>query len=213
MPESSILGLMEGLLEIVGASIGFSVGYIALKGYRETGSSTLLRLTFAFFLLFLGFSISGLARISQVGPTTVQMIPTLVVAAAAFQMMGYFFLAFSHMIGVRASRTMPMLFIPFIPMLTLDAVFKVLSTYFLFYGLLETIIAYMRTRKPATVAIASGLGMLAFGELMRISAFLYPPGDILLVVSVGMRVFGLVTLLIPVLKFFAYQDVRRIANV
>lgn len=208
-----MLSIVESLLEIVGASIGFSVGYIALKGYRETGSSTFLRLTFAFFLLFVGFSISGLAGISQIGQTGIQMVPILLVVATVFQTMGYFFLAFSHAVDVRAGHAVPIVFIPFIPILTLDAALKVLSTYFLFYGLLETVVAYLRTRKRATVIIATGLGMLALGELMRIAAFLYPPGDILLATSVAMRVFGLVTLLIPVLKFFAYQDVRRIVDV
>ena len=220
MPESSILALTESILGVIGAGIGFSVGYIALKGYRETGSPAFLRLAAAFFMLFVGFLVSALvgSSVVETSPGTpillmlipAQILPLLIVAAASFEAVGYFFLAFSHVVNVRAGGALPLLFIP---LFTVEAALKSLSMYFLFYGFLETTIGYLKSRRAVTLGIAIGLGLLGFGELLRWMVFLFPPGDALLAASVGFKVSGLSTLLVPVLQFALRQDTEKMIHV
>lgn len=207
MPESAILVLTENVLRIAGAGIGFLVGYIAYKGYKETGSTSLLRLAFAFLLLFVGFLISGLVGLSSIElPVVAPAVQVLLVSATVFETTGYFFLAFSHALDVRAGNRLPLLFVP---LAGVDFALKSLSMIFLFYGITETLLSYMRLRKRATAIIASGLGLLAVGEFLRWEVFLYPSVDLILAASIAFKVAGLVALLIPVLKYAMYADMEK----
>lgn len=200
MPGEGLI-LVEDSLNFLGAFIGFSVAYVSSQGYRETRSPTLLRLTLAFLFLGVSFALSGLlgfvelANLSQVALVGWG----LVVAAAALETAGYFFLAFSHVLNVMSGR------LRVLPALTtiasVPAVFKAFSLYFLLYGFIETFASYRRIKKTETLLIATGLGFIALAEFVRLVSALYPSDQILLVASLIVKIIGFLALFVPVLRF------------
>ncbi|MEM1524972.1 MAG: hypothetical protein QXW83_00960 [Nitrososphaerales archaeon] len=192
---------LESIIQVIGAYVGYSVAKIAHRGYVATHSPTLLRLTFAFTLLSVGFIISSLSGFIEMGliPNIASLVGILITLAAVLEMIGYFFLAFSHIVDVRTMYKM----VPSVtmPVIVVTAAIKSLSLYFLLYTITETIIAYMKMKKRTTLIIAIGLILIVCGEFTRWISFLYPELSIIFLISILMKVGGLSTFYTPVLKF------------
>ena len=197
------VSLLEEYLAIVGAVIGFVIAYVSYRGYQQTHSPTLLRLGAAFLLLGISYSFTGFHGLAVNGllPNFAILIGTLALLAYTLETAGYFFLAFSHMLNVKGLKRgsfMPL--IAFAPGAVVAGL-KSLSFYFLLYGVTETLLSYVRTRKRETLVIAAGLAMLATGEFMRWIGLFYGPASDLALVSVFVKVVGLSTLVMPIVKF------------
>lgn len=209
---SSTLVAVDGILASVGAVIGLLISYIALTGYRETGSPALLRLTSAFVFLFFGFTFEALATFSYVG-----VFPILTIAAAFFtvassflQAVGFFFLAFSHILNVKASQkalVMSLLLPLSLPVIQISAALKSISFYLLIYGSLETAIAYVRTRRAETLVLSLGLIFLAVSELVKWLSYVELSWPFWYSSSLLLKVIGLSTLFAPIVKFATRRGV------
>ncbi|MEE9586054.1 MAG: hypothetical protein V3W09_04055 [Nitrososphaerales archaeon] len=203
MASDPNLILIEDLLYLVGAFIGFSVAYVSYQGYRDIGSPTMLRLTIAFLLLGGGFTLSGIVGLADLGvlPYITLLISSLVLGASLLEAAGYFFLAFSHMMNVRGFGKGGMNSTITLSAAIPVAALKSVSLYFLMYGVIETVIAYFKVRRFETLTIAIGLGLIAAAEFIRWTSYLYPSIATILILSLVIKVLGFSTLYIPVLRF------------
>jgi hypothetical protein len=201
--------MVTDVLQFIGVFVSFSIAYVAFRGLKQTQSSALLRLTTAFAFLGFGFMVQALVGLDGMIPVlpalTTTMIAGLVVAGTLMETAGYFFLAFSHALDVMFSRKLgvALLVFPIVTMSvtqTTDAL-SILSFYFILYGVLETLYAYSRTRKPDTLLIAAGLALLGVGTLVTWFSLLYPAVYVLSLVQIIIREIGLMILFIPVLSY------------
>lgn len=197
------LVLVENFLQILGAFIGFSIAYISYHGYKDTESPTMLRLSLAFLMLGGGFVLSSMVGFTNLGilPYLSLLVTGLLFGSALLEAVGYFFLAFSHMMSVRSfgktgavstitlSATVPI------------AALKSVSLYFLLYGVIETVIAYFRVKRLETLTIAFGLSLIAAAEFIKWASFLYPTLTAVLAISLVVKIMGLLTLYVPVVRF------------
>ncbi len=198
------LVMFENALQFVGAFVAFSIALVAYKGVRETSSSSMLRLAAAFVFLGTGFVLQGLEGIGAFSsvPVLEVSVATILVAGLFLQTVGYFFLAFSHVLDVVLSRRLGPLLV-LIPIFavsqsSVETVLRSLSFYFILYGVLETALSYTKTKNPNTLFIAAGLGMLAAGWWVSLAA---PDMILLTLLQLLMREVGLVALFVPVLRF------------
>ncbi|MEM3386697.1 MAG: hypothetical protein QXN08_03385 [Nitrososphaerales archaeon] len=209
---SSTLFIVDGVLALIGALIGLTIGYIALAGYRETGSPALLRLTSAFIFLFLGFTFEALAVFSYVSLIPIFALASsfFTVASSFLQAVGFFFLAFSHILNVRASQralVMPLLLPLSMPVIQISAALKSISFYLLIYGSLETAIAYVKTRRAETLVLSLGLIFLAVSELAKWLSYVELSWPFWYSSSLILKVIGLSTLFVPIVKFASRRGV------
>ena len=209
MALSADLTLVGDVLQFLGAFVSLSIAFIALKGYRQTESSSMLRLATAFAFLGFGFLVEGVVGL---GPVTA-IFTTAVVVGLLLETTGYFFLAFSHAIDVALSKGtgagagVSLLVLPLItlsePQLT--AALSILSFYFVAYGFVETIFAYAKTKRPDTLLMAGGLAMIGTGTFVQWLSLIYLQVDllsqVLLLVQIIMKEMGLLILFIPVLQY------------
>lgn len=196
--------MFENALQFIGAFVAFSIAVVAYKGVRETSSSSMLRLAAAFGFLGAGFVLEGLEGVGAFAsvPVLEVSLATIIVAGLFLQTVGYFFLAFSHILDVVLSRRFGPLLI-LIPIFALsqasvETVLRSLSFYFILYGVLETALSYTKSRNPNTLFIATGLGMLAAGWWVSLAA---PDMLLLTLLQLLMREVGLIALFVPVLRF------------
>ena len=196
--------MFENGLQFIGAFVAFSIALVAYKGVRETSSSSMLRLAAAFVFVGSGFALQGLAGVGAIGgiPALQVSVSTITIAGMFLQTVGYFFLAFSHVLDVVVSRRLGPLLIVFpifaISSMSVETVLRSLSFFFILYGVLETGLSYGKTKNPTTLMIAAGLGMLAAGWWVSLAA---PDIGLLTLLQLLMREVGLVTLFVPVLRF------------
>jgi hypothetical protein len=198
------LVMFENALQFIGAFVAFSIALVAYKGVRETSSSSMLRLAAAFVFLGTGFVLEGLEGVGAFAsiPGLEISLATILLAGLFLQTVGYFFLAFSHVLDVVVSRRLGPLLV-LLPIFavsptSVDTVLRSLSFYFILYGVLETSLSYSKTRNPNTLFIATGLGMLAAGWWVSLAA---PDIALLTLLQLLMREVGLIALFVPVLKF------------
>ncbi len=203
-PVGSDLVMFENALQFIGAFVAFSIALVAYKGVRETSSSSMLRLAGAFVFLGAGFVLQGLDGVGAFGsiPGLAVSLDTILIAGMFLQTIGYFLLAFSHVLDVVVSRRLGPLLILFpifaISQTSAETVLRSLSFYFILYGVLETALSYSKTKNPNTLFIATGLGLLAAGWWVSLAA---PDLVLLTLLQLLMREVGLVALFVPVLKF------------
>jgi len=197
--------LHESILNLVGFAIGITIGCISYIGFKNTGSPTLFRLTIAFFAIGIGFGILALGYIvddmvTQTGKIN-RGITTLGVAS---QMIGYWFIAFSHTIKtffpksryLRSIGIMPLFLVSFV---SIEHILRAVSFILLVYGSIETMISYFNGRKKATLFVAIGLGLLGFGEFISWYSFVFPE-TVLYIGSILIKICGLISLGIPIFK-------------
>lgn len=210
--------ISEGVLNLAGAFIGFSVARIAKQGYRETGSPTLLRLMVAFAFLGSGLCITGVSTLIDLSVLhsisyLALAFSTLLVVATFLETAGYFFLAFSHGINARSTGK-GIVLAPLVvtPISAASALLKSLSVVFLLYGVVETMLSYSVSKKRQTLLVGSALAFIALGELVRWVSVFSPGISLALLVSVGLKVAGLFILYTPVMQFSSFKGLQEYAK-
>src|SRR5690606_22344102 len=165
MVEAALL--FELPMNLLGLGVSAFIGRFAYSGYTTIASPNLLRLTFAFISIAIGFALiaGGLfaGGYSQAVTT----------AGLAAQALGYFFIAFSHSLKSfdfalpKYFLLLPLAVSGFvIPGNSIEHLVRSISFILLVYVSIETMASYMQSRKTRTLMIGSGLGLLAGAELM-----------------------------------------------
>ena len=196
---------LEIILNMIGLSVGVTVGVISYIGFKNTGSPTLFRLWIAFSAIGIGFGILATGFILddfifETGDIN-RGISTLGVAS---QTIGYWFIAFSHTIKTFFPKSRYFRSIGAIPLFLVsfnyvENILRAVSFILLVYGAIETMISYISGRKKTTLFVAIGLGLLGFGEFIGWYSFVFPE-TILYAVSIITKIGGLISVGIPVLK-------------
>ncbi len=203
------VAMTEDVLEFIGVFVSLSIAYVAYRGLRETHSPALLRLATAFIFLGFGFLVEALVGLDVVVPAVPAITSTavagLVIAGPLMETTGYFFLAFSHALDVVFSKRLGVALMAF-PVISVSVVqatnaLSILSFYFIFYGVVETVYAYARNRKPDTLLTATGLTFLGVGTFLPLLSLLYPDVYLLSLVQIILKEMGLMILFIPVLNY------------
>jgi len=196
---------LEIILNMIGLSVGVTVGVISYIGFKNTGSPTLFRLSIAFFAIGIGFGILAAGFILddfifETGDIN-RGISTLGVAS---QTVGYWFIAFSHTIRTFFPKSRYLRSIGAIPLFLvsfnyIENILRAVSFILLVYGAIETLISYIQGRKKATLFVAVGLGLLGFGEIVGWYSFVFPE-TVLYAASIIIKIGGLISVGIPVSK-------------
>ena len=197
--------LLENILNLIGFSVGLSIGIMSFIGFRNTGSPTLFRLTIAFFSISLGFFVIWVGYMAEdliiKSGSIARWVQTL---GIAIQTVGYFFIAFSHSIKSffpksRYFRSIGVFPLFLISSVQIEHIFRAVSFILLVYGAIETMLSYFDNRKKGTILVSVGLSLLALGEFLGWYSFLFPE-SILYYVSMIIKIGGLIALFIPVSK-------------
>jgi hypothetical protein len=197
--------LLENILNLIGFSVGLSIGIMSFIGFRNTGSPTLFRLTIAFFSISLGFFVIWVGYMAEdliiKSGSIARWVQTL---GIAIQTVGYFFIAFSHSIKSffpksRYFRSIGVFPLFLISSVQIEHIFRAVSFILLAYCAIETMLSYFDNRKKGTISVAVGLSLLALGEFLGWYSFLFPE-SILYYVSMIIKIVGLIALFIPVSK-------------
>ena len=197
--------LLENILNLIGFLVGLGIGIMAFVGFRNTGSPTLFRLTIAFFSISLGFFViwSGYMVEDFVlkSGNIERWVQTL---GIAIQTVGYFFIAFSHSIKSffpksRYFRSVGIFPLFLISSVQIEHIFRSVSFILLAYGAIETMLSYFENKNKGAISVAIGLALLAFGEFLGWYSFVFPE-SILYLISVVIKIGGLIALFIPVSK-------------
>lgn len=194
--------VLDTALNAVGFAVGMSIGAMSYVGYRGTGSPALLRMTIAFLAIGTGFFVVWAGSAAAGGAAGDAGARWAVTLGNGIQMLGYFFIAFSHGIrsfmprdrALRSVVVFPPLFLSHVG---LEHVFKSVSFVLLLYGAIETILAYLERRNRGAIFVASGFALLAVGEFLGWYSLVFP-GSILYGVSVATRIAGLLLLFVPI---------------
>jgi len=197
--------LLENILNLIGFSVGLSIGIMSFIGFRNTGSPTLFRLTIAFFSISLGFFVIWVGYMAEdliiKSGSIAKWVQTL---GIAIQTVGYFFIAFSHSIKSffpksRYFRSIGVFPLFLISSVQIEHIFRAVSFILLAYAAIETMLSYFENRKKGTISVSVGLSLLALGEFLGWYSFLFPE-SILYYVSMTIKIGGLIALFIPVSK-------------
>ena len=196
---------LEIILNLVGFSVGITIGIISYIGYKNTGSPTLFRLLTAFFAIGVGFGVLALGFIlDDLFLKTGDPNQGIITIGVACQTIGYWFIAFSHTIKnffpksryLRSIGIMPLFLVSFI---SLEHILRAVSFILLVYGAIETVLSYIQGKKKSTLFVAIGLACLGFGEFVGWYSFVFPE-TILYVFSIIIKIGGLLSLGIPIFK-------------
>jgi len=131
---------LEIILNLVGFSVGITIGIISYIGYKNTGSPTLFRLLIAFFAIGVGFGVLALGFIlDDLFLKTGDPNQGIITIGVACQTIGYWFIAFSHTIKnffpksryLRSIGIMPLFLVSFI---SLEHILRAVSFILLVYG-------------------------------------------------------------------------------
>ena len=194
---------LEIILNLVGFSVGITIGIISYIGYKNTGSPTLFRLLIAFFAIGVGFGVLALGFIlDDLFLKTGDPNQGIVTIGVACQTIGYWFIAFSHTLKnffpksryLRSIGIMPLFLVSFI---SLEHILRAVSFILLVYGAIETVLSYIQGKKKSTLFVAIGLACLGFGEFVGWYSFVFPE-TILYVFSIIIKIGGLLSLGIPI---------------
>ena len=171
---------LESILNLIGFIIGIIIGIFSYVGYKNTGSPVLFRLTIAFFAIGLGFWIIWSAYIINEWVFDTEKINRGIQALGlGIQTIGYFFIAFSHTIKSffpksRYFRSVGILPLFFLSTMNIEHIIRAFSFILLVYGAIETFVSYMEGKQKATLAVGTGLALLAFGEFIAWYSFVFP---------------------------------------
>ena len=196
---------LEISLNLVGFLVGIIIGAISYIGFKNTESPTLFRLTIAFFAIGIGFGILATGFILDDFILETGNINTgISMLGIASQVIGYWFIAFSHTIKTffpksryfRSIGALPLFLVSFS---YVETILRAVSFILLVYGAIETLISYIQGKKKTTLFVAVGLGLLGFGEFIGWYSFVFPE-TILYVLSIIMKISGLISMGIPISK-------------
>jgi len=197
--------LFENILNLVGFLVGLSIGVMSYIGFKNTGSPTLFRLSIAFFSICIGFFIIWTGfMVEDFVIKSGQIERSVQTLGIGIQTIGYFFIAFSHSIKSFFPKSRYFRSIGILPFFLVSAVhieniFRSVSFIFLAYGAIETIMSYLESKKKGAIFVALGLSLLAFGEFLGWYSFVFPE-SILYLLSISIKISGLILLFIPVSK-------------
>ena len=188
-------------MNLLGLGISALIGRFAYSGYSTVASpNNLLRLTFAFISIAIGFPLIA-AGLFAGGYS--QAVTT---AGLAAQAVGYFFIALSHSLKSfdfsppRYFILLPLAITGFvIPGNSIEHLVRSISFILLVYVSIETMASYMQNRRTSTLMIGSGLGMLALAEIMAWYSFIYPGAFFYVAIGIKLAGFGLI--FVPFSKF------------
>ena len=196
---------LEISLNLVGFLVGIIIGTISYIGFKNTGSPTLFRLSIAFFAIGIGFGIlAGGFILDDVILQTGNINTGISMLGIASQVVGYWFIAFSHTIKTffpksryfRSIGALPLFLVSFS---YVETILRAVSFILLVYGAIETLISYVQGKKKTTLFVAVGLGLLAFGEFISWYSFVFPE-TVLYASSIIIKIAGLISIGIPVSK-------------
>ena len=196
---------LEISLNLVGFLVGIIIGTISYIGFKNTGSPTLFRLSIAFFAIGIGFGILAVGFIlDDMIFETGDINTGISMLGIASQVVGYWFIAFSHTIKTffpksryfRSIGALPLFLVSFS---YVETILRAVSFILLVYGAIETLISYVQGKKKTTLFVAVGLGLLAFGEFISWYSFVFPE-TVLYASSIIIKIGGLISIGIPVSK-------------
>ena len=197
--------LLESILNLIGFVVGIIIGIFAYIGYNNTGSPVLFRLSLAFFAIGIGFGIIWLGyMIDSIYFEAGKINRGIQALGLGIQTIGYFFIAFSHTIKSffpksRYFRSVGVLPLFFLSTLTIEHIIRSFSFILLVYGAIETFVSYMEGKQKGTLAVGTGLALLAFGEFIAWYSLIFPESA-LYSISIVIKIAGLLSLFIPVSK-------------
>ena len=197
--------LLENILNLIGFIVGLIIGIFAYIGYKNTGSPVLFRLTLAFFAIGTGFGIIWMGyMIDSIYFEAGKINRGIQALGLGIQAIGYFFIAFSHTIKSffpksRYFRSIGIVPLFFLSTMTIEHIIRSFSFILLVYGAIETFVSYIEGKQKGTLAVGTGLALLAFGEFIAWYSFVFPE-SILYSISIIIKVAGLISLFVPVSK-------------
>ncbi len=195
--------VLENILNLVGFMVGIVIGIFAYIGYKNTGSPVLFRLTIAFFAIGIGFAIiwSGY-MIDDIYLNEGKIHRGLQALGLGIQTIGYFFIAFSHTIKSFFPKSRYFRSVGILPLFTLSGmniehIIRSFSFILLVYGAIETFVSFLEGKQKGTLAVGTGLALLASGEFVAWYSLVFPE-SILYSISILMKISGLISLFIPI---------------
>ena len=197
--------LLENIFNLAGFLIGLIIGIFAYIGYKNTGSPVLFRLTIAFFAIGIGFGIIWSAyMIYTILFDGLEINRGITALGLGIQTIGYFFIAFSHTIKSFFPKNRYLRSIGILPLfvfstMSIEHIIRAFSFILLVYGCIETLVSYLEGKQKGALSVGVGLGLLAFGEFVAWYSFVFPD-TILYLLSILMKISGLLALFIPVSK-------------
>jgi len=197
--------LLENIFNLVGFIIGIVIGIFSYIGYKNTGSPVLFRLTIAFFAIGIGFGIIWSAyMINLVMFNELEINRGITALGLGIQTIGYFFIAFSHTIKSFFPKNRYLRSIGILPLfvfstMSIEHIIRAFSFILLVYGCIETLVSYLEGKQKGALSVGIGLGLLALGEFIAWYSFVFPE-TILYLVSITLKISGLLALFIPVSK-------------
>ena len=197
--------LLENIFNLAGFLIGLIIGIFSYIGYRNTGSPVLFRLTIAFFAIGIGFGIIWSAyMINIVLFDGLEINRGITALGLGIQTIGYFFIAFSHTIKSFFPKNRYLRSIGILPLfvfstMSIEHIIRAFSFILLVYGCIETLVSYLEGKQKGALSVGVGLGLLALGEFIAWYSFVFPE-TILYLLSIIMKISGLLALFIPVSK-------------
>ncbi len=198
MQFPEVLGLLKMGLEVLALVITFIAFLISYKGYSVTRRPVFARLSFAFIFLSTNFLLQFFSDIFSLLEYFALSYYSIVISSF-FEMLGFFFIAFSHMIRVYHEHRFSLL-----TLVTINPViaFKTLSLYFIFYAVLESMISYFKMRSKTIILTVLGLTGFSLNILLSwISEFsVYP--IILQVFALVFQAFGIIAFFVPIWIYY-----------
>ncbi|MEM2153590.1 MAG: hypothetical protein QXE05_02830 [Nitrososphaeria archaeon] len=197
-----MFGLLKMGLEVLALVITFFAFLISYKGYSVTKRPVFARLSFAFIFISTNFLLQFFSDVFNLLEYS-NISYFFSIFSSFFEMLGFFFIAFSHMIRVYHEHR---LFFPPLVIINPVIAFKTLSLYFIFYAILESIISY--TKMKSKTIILTVLGLIGFSLnilLSWISEFTVYP-IILQVFALVFQAFGVIAFFVPI--WIYYSSVR-----
>ena len=197
--------LLENIFNLAGFVIGLVIGIFSYIGYKNTGSPVLFRLTIAFFAIGIGFGIIWSAyMINVILFDQLEINRGITALGLGIQTIGYFFIAFSHTIKSFFPKNRYLRSVAIFPLfvlstMSIEHIIRAFSFILLVYGCIETLVSYLEGKQKGTLSVGVGLGLLALGEFVAWYSFVFPE-TILYLLSIIMKISGLLALFIPVSK-------------
>ena len=197
--------LLENIFNLAGFVIGLIIGIFSYIGYKNTGSPVLFRLTIAFFAIGIGFGIIWSAyMINIMFFDQLEINRGITALGLGIQTIGYFFIAFSHTIKSFFPKNRYLRSVAIFPLfvlstMSIEHIIRAFSFILLVYGCIETLVSYLEGKQKGTLSVGVGLGLLALGEFVAWYSFVFPE-TILYLLSIIMKISGLLALFIPVSK-------------